>query len=98
MILYKNPTSSTTRATISTYSDSAFNVTKGRKYGQTCFVTGIKYETDNEPSDVYHAIYWISSKEIRASFYSYGTEILACAHAEDLGFNLKQELYSLLSV
>ena len=89
-LLYLRPTSKITHACVLTFSDAAFNVSSAQSYGQSGLLTGILFKT--KYMEAYHTIDWHSARQRRVSYSSFGAEILACADADDRGFNLRQGL------
>ena len=82
-------------ATINSFSDAAFNISRTKKYGQTEFILGIKYEDKGVQDDAYHIIDWSSTRQRRVFHSSYGAEISVCSDADDRVYNLKLAMTSI---
>ena len=82
-------------AKVESFSDAAFNISRAKQYGQTGLIVGISLQVRGESETIYHVIYWASRTQRRACHSSYGAEILACADADDKGYNLKMAISSL---
>lgn len=81
-------------ATISSFSDASHP--RDRDYGQSGILCGLRIqETNSHQPDIFHMVDWSSHKQKRVSYSSYGAEILACAAADDRGYNLKAALNAL---
>lgn len=94
-ILYKNLWVDIAEATIESFSDAAFNISRAKQYGKTGLIVGIRYMMKGRTEAMYHVVYWASRKQRRVCHSSYGAEILACADADDRGYNLKLAMTSL---
>ena len=95
IIRFKRPPGEIIAAEVVTFSDASFGITPNKTYGQTGIISGIRYRTDLGDATSFHLIDWNSSKQRRVTYSSYGSEILACADADDRGFNIKSALCSL---
>ena len=82
-------------ATIESFSDAAFNISRAKQYGQTGLLVGILYDIQGTSEKTYHIVDWASRKQRRVCHSSYGAEILACADTDDRGYNLKMAMTSL---
>ena len=94
-VKFRAPEHELSDAVDTTFSDAAFNISRTKQYGQTGFVLGILYKVKGKKDQLYHIVDWASSKQRRVCHSSYGAEILACADADDRGYNLKIALTSL---
>ena len=93
VITYLSPHGIITDESIRTFSDASFKIGSSQCYGQSGVISGLLLGV-NEKS-VYHVLYWISTKQKRVSYSSYGAEILACAEADNRGFYLKNAVRTL---
>lgn len=73
-------------ATLITLSDAS-HAGLHEVYGQTGLISGIKVQCFK--GNYFHPITWTSHKQKKVSYSSYGSEILAAADADDIGFFLK---------
>ena len=94
-ILYKCLGGDVAEATIESFSDAAFNISRAKQYGQTGLIVGLRYLVKGRTDAIYHVVDWASRKQRRVCHSSYGAEILACADADDRGYNLKMAMASL---
>lgn len=94
-ITYQKIGGEVTAATIESFSDAAFNISRAKQYGQTGLIVGILFNVKGKDDAVYHVVDWASRKQRRVCHSSYGAEILACADADDRGYNLKMAMTSL---
>lgn len=76
------------------FSDGSFNVIGGNAYGQAGYVSGLLFLSNATP--IFHAYDWLSAKQRRVVYSSFGTEILACADADNRLYGLKMGLTALL--
>lgn len=84
-----------TNVLVSNFSD-ALHPGRELDYGQTGIVTGLRIENGDGP-DIFHTIDWISHRQKRVSYSSYGTEIIATAHGDDRGYYLNSGINSLFT-
>jgi len=77
-----------------TFSDAAYNISSKNCYGQTGIFTGIAIP--DGASVLFHPLDWNSSKQRRVTYSSFGSEILACAEADDRTFGLRSATRLLL--
>lgn len=64
-------------------------------YGQTGILSELKIETSFNEDPVFHPLYWVSNKQRRVTYSSFGAEIFACADAEDRGIDMKYSLQNI---
>lgn len=82
-------------AELVSFSDASFNISGSQQYGQTEFVSGIRYQTDEGEAMTYHLIDWARAHQRRVSYSSYGAEILGCTETDYKGFHTKITLQCL---
>ena len=64
-------------------------------YGQSGIISGLKIDTTQTTSPIFHSLSWTRHKQKRVTYSSFGAEILACADAEDRGHDLKESFKSI---
>lgn len=74
--------------TICTFSDASHGGLD-EIYGQTGCITGVRINQRGGLPTIFHCIDWTSHKQKQVSYSSFGAEIIAAAHGDDRGFNLK---------
>eukprot|EP00737_Agarophyton_chilense_P002296 gb/GEZJ01002606.1/.p2 GENE.gb/GEZJ01002606.1/~~gb/GEZJ01002606.1/.p2 ORF type:complete len:228 (+),score=26.32 gb/GEZJ01002606.1/:1554-2237(+) len=92
VITFRRQSSLVTDVEIVTFSGAAFNVAATQMYGQTGLVTGLRYRTEDGDATTYYLIDLSGSKQRRASYSSYGAEILSCTDVDDRGFHIKSAM------
>lgn len=68
---------------------------KDKDYGQTDLLIGILCQCKLQKRSTFHVIDWVSQKQQRVSYSSYGSEILAAATADEFSFYYKQAINTL---
>ena len=81
-------------AYLCTFSDASYNISSKQSYGQTGVFTGLAIPEGDVHA--FHPLDWTSSKQRRVTYSSFGSEILACAEADDRTFCVRQALRYIL--
>lgn len=71
IVVFRKPCDEIQGKVVLTYSDAAFNISSRHSYGQTGLVRGLWMRPKNG-SEINHAIDWLSAKQKRITYSSYG--------------------------